>query len=398
MKNTKCFRYIVAVFACASVAANAQPMVNYAEVPGRIFRGAALLDPFSVDPTQPNIFFGGPAGDNGGCSVKLIEPGVSVAACGDSDYGSVSQVGYDVSSGRLYGVGSLYTALATWQVRSSGDGGTTWALENTFSLGGNSAAKGIAFDGAGNVFVSGYATDSSGDSHWIVRKRNSSGAWTTIHDWSERRKSYVADKAHVANGYLFVTGEAAGKWAVQRLNLSNNTLDAPSIWAPKNKSAGAGAVTTWGSDLYVLGWAGGYAEASEQCVLQKSANNGSGPWQIVKTFAESTQINWPTDLAFDSRGNLYVIGQSTFYVANPANPRNGKYNTQWIVRTHAAQAPITDNWQSWSPLPLSYNQTSGARRVCPDNFGNVYVLGQVDTYSGSTFSSRNVLVQKWTMP
>jgi hypothetical protein len=45
----------------------------------------------------------------------------------------------------------------------------------------------------------------------------------------------------------------------------------------------------------------------------KSANLGAGPWTTVRTFAESSYVNRPSDLAFDQSGNLYVVGDSASY-------------------------------------------------------------------------------------
>ncbi len=396
MKN-QYIRSILAAFACASVAAHAQLVETYSTVPGRVFRETGLIDPFSSDPSRPNIFFGGPATDNGGCSIKLISPNANLAACSDPSDSGVAQLAFDPTSSRLYSVGT-FGSPGTWQVRASGDGGSTWETVKTFSLGQSSRARGIAVDSAGNVFVCGAATDLAGDSNWIVERLDTSGTWTTIRNRSERRKGYAAEKAHFANGYLFVVGQVAGVWAVERLNLLNNTWDVSvTSPAPKGKSAGPVALTSWGTDIYVLGWVGSTAEAPEQCVLQRSVNNGSGPWQTVKTFAESININLPSDIACDSHGNLYVVGHSTFFVPAPGSTK-GSYVPTWIVRTHSVQYPIADGWQTSLPLSTVYDQPTYARGICPDAFGDVYVVGQVDTYANSTFSSRDVLVQKWTMP
>ena len=53
------------------------PWQNYTDVPGRAF--TAMLDPFSANAAEPSIFFGGPATDNGGCSIGLIGAPVALA-------------------------------------------------------------------------------------------------------------------------------------------------------------------------------------------------------------------------------------------------------------------------------------------------------------------------------
>ena len=371
----------------AAFTTHAQTWQPHFEVPGSVT--TALIDPFSV-PTQPGIFFGGFSSRNAGCSVESIGP-LGDAACSDMDGGAVNQLGYDLFSGRLYSVGSSPDGL--WHVRESADAGMTWQTVDTYS----GQANGYESDGNGNVFVCGSANDSSGYAHWIVRKRNSSGVWSTVRDWSERRKSYRAEKMHIANGYLFVVGSVgnADIWAVQRGNIASGIWDAPYTWAPKGKRAGAVAVTSRGTDIYVLGPTGGVTEAPEQCVLQRSGNNGAGAWQTVKTFAESIQYNRPRDLAFDAVGNLYVVGDSTFWVAAGTSKNSGgSYNNAWIVRRHAAADPITDNWQTWLPRGVPQNELSYAKTVSPDTFGNVFITGEAVVVPG--FTNRRVIVQKWT--
>jgi hypothetical protein len=76
-------------------------------------------------------------------------------------------------SGAIYVSGWAYSAktrLKTWIVRSSFDGGVTWAISDNFTDARGAEGAGIALDGKGNIFVVGQAQNSSGAFYWLVRK------------------------------------------------------------------------------------------------------------------------------------------------------------------------------------------------------------------------------------
>jgi hypothetical protein len=110
-----------------------------------------------------------------------------------------------------------------WIVRKSSDGGNTWATADVFSNTG-AATFGLSMgrDSAGNVVEAGSVQDAQGVSHWLVRRPDASGVWQTIDDFqlapgfSAQAESVVTDAA----GNLLVTGgasDAAGAhWIVRR--------------------------------------------------------------------------------------------------------------------------------------------------------------------------------------
>lgn len=347
---------------------------------------SALLDPFQTQP-QPSLFIGGRADRSPAdspFSVQWVGPleglALPTAVISDNDGGWSYQLGFDSWSGRLYSVGS---GGLGWQVRESVDEGRMWTTVDAPYASGS--ASGFASDGQGNVFVCGTA-----NGHWIVRKRNSSGTWSTIRDRSAAKKSYAAAKMTIASGFLIVVGELDGsQWSVERMSLAQNTWQTLYTGAPKGTKAGAVAVTSFGNDIYVLAWVGRTGAAPESCLLLKGANLGAGSWTSVKSFAESPNINRPSDVAFDANGNLYVVGDSTFPTST------GTWPEAWIVRRCDA---VTGVWQWWTPLTGDpATQRSFARKISVDAVtGEVFITGTAqDIVGGQLTQNWLAIVQKW---
>lgn len=375
---------LAAVLAIMVATSHAQTWQTLYSGPGHV--QSALLDSFSSHP-QPSLFIGGRADRSPAdspFSIQWVGPfdGVALpaAAISDNDAGWSHQLGFDAWSGRLYSVGS---GDLGWQVRESVDEGGTWTTVDAPYASGS--ASGFASDGQGNVFVCGTA-----NGHWIVRKRNSSGVWSTIRDRSAAKKSYAAAKMTIVSGFLIVVGELDGsQWSVERMGLAQNTWQTLYTGAPKGKKAGAVAVTSFGSDIYVLAWVGRTGAAPESCLLLKGANLGAGSWTSVKSFAESPNINRPSDVAFDASGNLYVVGDSTFPTST------GSWPEAWIVRRCDA---VTGVWQWCTPLTNDpATQRSFARQISVvTTSGEVFITGTAqDIVGGQLTQNWRVIVQGW---
>jgi len=119
-----------------------------------------------------------------------------------------------------------------WVVRRSTNGGSTWATVDTFALssGYQAVASGIGADALGNIYVAGYGNASAGkgakavtSSHWLVRKGTNGGSsWTTVDNFQlssgadSQAKSFAAD----SQGNLYVAGygdtSGGSHWIVRK--------------------------------------------------------------------------------------------------------------------------------------------------------------------------------------
>src|SRR5579883_64998 len=118
------------------------------------------------------------------------------------------------SKGNVYEAGYLTPSLNQWFVRMSADNGATWTTVDTFTFGNSLYPTAAAADADGNIYVIGYGAtpDSKNASitteHWLVRKGNKNGTWTTVDDFiypntiDSEAYAITIDK----NGVIFVAG------------------------------------------------------------------------------------------------------------------------------------------------------------------------------------------------
>ena len=107
----------------------------------------------------------------------------------------------------------LFGALAALAPRASAQGGVPlWTNYYDGQANGNDYTTGIGVDGDGNVFVTGYSTNSITGNDYVTVAYSSEGVplWTNRHNGpangSDRANAVVVD----TNADVFVTGSAVG--------------------------------------------------------------------------------------------------------------------------------------------------------------------------------------------
>jgi hypothetical protein len=299
------------------------------------------------------------------------------------------RLGYDGFGGNLFAVGFSGATTGNWEVHESADGGGAWQLTDSFSLSPQfSSARGFASDGNGNVFVCGGAKDSSGYAYWIVRRRDALGNWKTVQDLSSKRSDSYASGMCVVNGTLFVVGQFANKWMVQRgSNLGGDsvTWDTGYTWVPsKTGSAQANAVAADSAgNIHVFGInnsaAFGYEALANTAVLQKSSDGGN-TWVTASTFKPAgSSINRAHDMAFDASGNLFLASAANFSYS--PKPRTVVSAWKWVVYR---QEVATGVWTATFPFGVDPSQgDSLAKGISTDTAGNVFVTGPFTDSNGN---------------
>jgi hypothetical protein len=371
-----------------------------------------LVDPYSLDPSNPAVLVG-PRAENG--QILYLRPVDAMTYQTTSmpgSLGSVYRMEVNPVDGSAYAVGASQLVTTppfprnnpyVWSVQLSAFAPASqnwgaWTTADKFYLSATEAATayGLASDNTGNVYVSGTAL-LKGSAHWIVRRKPaSSGAWTTIADFSAKSTLtaaygacfYPGNTAANFSPSLFVVGMISGKWTVQRLeaNGSWTTVDS----APLAGWANSITCDTNGN-LYVVGTrSGAVSDYGYGWVIRKSARGGApGSWETVLDVSEG-YTSAARHIAVDAAGDVWVAGYtgSTMSIKTSSN--------RWTVMHNIPGQSWSDSWNSRQHPFDGLSSNSGARGIDTDALGNVFITGGVtDLTDGFTsWAGPHIVVQR----
>lgn len=277
-------------------------------------------------------------------------------------------------SGNIYSTGyaTNSSGLLRWIVRKSIDAGVTWSVVNNYVLINGFDAKGIALtvDGSGNIYVAGYALDASFLSHWIVRKSTNAGStWATVDNYNldavsdAQAASLTVDGA----GNIYSGGRAMDNTGVTHWIIRKST-DAGTTWT---------VVDDYNADVWYDSQNNALTADTLGNIYAAGSANGSGPVYGIVRKSSDSGATWGTvdnyslfkgklasaeDLSVDGSGNIFSVG----YASDSSNILH------WIVRKS------TDSGATWATVDdfnFSASQSSGADAITIDGSGNIYVIG-----------------------
>jgi|GEM_PF-1702642 len=298
-----------------------------------------------------------------------------------------------------FGSGSSYAFVA----KLNSNGNLIW---NTFL--GADYGSAITVDGSGNVFVSGYSTTNwgspvrafgGGGQDAYVAKLNGNGslAWNTFLGGSgtDSGNGIAVD----GSGNVYVTGYSTANWGAPQRAYSSG-YDA---FAAKLNSSGGltwntflgqsgtdtgSAITADGSgNAYVAGWSDGTWGSPMRAFTTGSSRNGfvaklnSTGSNIWNTFLGGSGLNTPNGISVDGSGNVFVAGVDTVTWGTPVQAFSGN-NDAFAVKLNSSGA------LTWNTF-LGGSGMVGATGVAIDGNGNVFVAGNSDSTWGTPARAYN---------
>jgi hypothetical protein len=277
-------------------------------------------------------------------------------------------------SGNVYVTGNIYmeTGFDYATIKYYPNGDTAWV--RTYNGSGNldDVALDLAVDGSSNVYVTG-ATDyswpfgNSSDYATIKYLPNGDTAWLRRYNGPGNSNDYAFAIAVDDSGNVYVTGfsfDSTGEYndyATIKYYPNGDTAWVRRYNGPGNAYDGSYdvAVDHWGY-VYVTGYSDGVGTYTD-CATIKYYPNGDTAWVRRYTLpGRSTDIAYK--VAVDGEGNVYVTGGCYPGSATHQDYLTIKYNsdgdTVW-VRTYNGPANYMDD----------------SRAIAVDGSGNVYVTG-----------------------
>ena len=270
---------------------------------------------------------------------------------------------YVTGSGTGNGTGVDY---ATIKYNSSGD--SVWVKR--YNSNGNSvdAVSKMAVDGSGNVYVTGYSAGSGTGYDYATIKYNSSGVqqWVKIYNGPGNLSDYANSISVDNSGNVYVAGQSRGSGTAEDYATIKYNSSGDSVWVQRyngtgNLSDGANSIAVDGSgNVYVTGSSTGSGTDFDYATLKY---NSSGILQWLKRYnGPINSSDYANSIALDGSGNVYVTGQS------PGSGLSYDYTT---IKYNSSGDSV---WVKRYNGPA--NSTDNANSIALDGSGNVFVTGQ----------------------
>ncbi|MFN9596675.1 MAG: T9SS type A sorting domain-containing protein [Bacteroidota bacterium] len=247
----------------------------------------------------------------------------------------------------------------------------------------------LALDGQGNVIMCGFRKLSSNKDYLVV-KYNATGAEQWARFYSNGNHDEAMDVECDASGNIYVTGRRSGvnafyDWATVKYD-NNGTQ----LWADVYANATSFAYSEEpvdleidaSGDIVVAGAAPFLSASNRDYYVIKYNPSGSRLWEAPFANANPNSDEYPVDMALDSLGNVYLIGNSV---------GNGTGQDVVTVKFNAS------GQFQWQARLDSISQTDYARSIVYDNLNNSIIVAGDLTVSISGFLKRDWVVARYDL-
>ena len=290
-------------------------------------------------------------------------------------------------TGRSPGVGTGYD-YAT--IKYSASGQEEWVARYNGPGNSDDAARAIAVDAAGNVYVTGQSFGAGTYFDYATIKYNPDGQeqWVARYNGPGNDTDVAYGIAVDGSGNVYVTGASVGSgtdfdYATIKYNSSGQEQWVARYNEPVNDSDGANAVAIDGlGNVYVTGYSTGSGTGYDYATIKYSAS-GQQQW-VARYNGPANDHDGAIAIAVDGSGNMYVTGYST------------GLGTDYDYATVKYSASGQEEWVA------RYNGTGNggdvAYAIAVDGLGNVYVAGSSFGLGTTTDYTTIKYVQAGTTP
>lgn len=253
-------------------------------------------------------------------------------------------------------------------VKYNSDGAQQWVVRYDGPASSDNAAKDIAVDRAGNIYVTGTSTDPLSREDYATIKYNRAGFrwWIKYYNNPENSVDFAADMAVDASGNIYVAGGGMGPdtsyYFVTAKYSSNGILQWATHYAdpPFHEDEHAAAIVVDDAgNIYITGEDFGPG-MNFDIVTIKYDPNGNRLW-VASYNGPGNGDDIPVGIALDSLRNVYVTGES-YGSGTEVDYVTLKYTTNG-----------TPQWNTRYNGPANSDDVPAA--IATDRAGNVYVTG-----------------------
>jgi uncharacterized delta-60 repeat protein len=274
------------------------------------------------------------------------------------------------SSGNVYVTGSSFDGFTDYAtVKYDAAGEQQWVARYDGAGHFYDYARAIAVDAAGNVYVTGYSSDSALIPRYTTIKYNSAGQeqWVAVYGGGGTTFGDSAAAIAVdASGNIYVTGTSEGvdgifDYATIKYDSAGREQWVTRYNGPAHGGGGATAMLLDNSgNIYVTGTAANGNSGADYATIKY---NSSGQEQWVAFYSgpgSPGNSDSAEAMALDASGNVYVTGESQG-LGTDLDYATVKYNS--------------DGQQQWAARYVGPSDHDEAHGIAVDNLGNVYVTG-----------------------
>ena len=279
------------------------------------------------------------------------------------------------ASGNVYVTGESYDASGAnpdyVTIKYNSFGQQQWVARYDGPAHQHETASGIAVDGSGNVYVTGWSWGSEqfGNDYATI-KYNSAGQeqWVARYNGPANSSDYARGIAVDDSGNVYVTGESFGSGTERDYATIKYNPAGQQQWVARYNGPGNGTDAAYAmavdhsGNVYITGTSIGTTFPDFDYATIKYNSAGEQQW-VARYNSPGNGDDGATRIAIDGSGNVYVTGGSLDPITNYEQYVTIKYNSGG-----------QEQWDASYSGP--YNGHHVALGIAVDGSGNVYVTGQ----------------------